>query len=268
MSQRTFRRRSLPSLADAIHRADITSRGVYAVVVESRRHMVRTREPGEGGAESYRWHPSSVRNLKPGTPGFLMPTRGTRMLFIPSGPDMWTTDVATQFLWTPGRWVSTSWSVGMRDEPYAVTITANRTYGVSFPCPQDIDVSQLAITITTAVAGSTIRLGIYESNQPGLATGSPVAETPPLSSATTGVRSSDVIESTTLRAGHLYVVSCVSTHAIGIQAFRPAGTHVPSTNFSPTPVLATYGDGSGGSWTAPVAGAIDLHPIIGIRRAT
>lgn len=132
--------------------------------------------------------------------------------------------------------------------PVSSEIAANRLYAVPFYVPQDAAFDVVGFTVTTAVAGATVRMGLYGLGSPGLA-GSLIADFGTVDASAAGFRS--VTIATTLPRGLCWLVGAANVAGVWIDA-------VPST----TGTSAIFGHSvvSGSSPRAAFFRSTDLAP--------
>jgi hypothetical protein len=152
----------------------------------------------------------------------------TNNLFIQGTSDLvWVNPVFTNYLgFTPRPPGITEYQV-----PYAVcstagttlALTASRTYWIPFAVPRKVNITQLAINVTTASAG-THYVGIYASDYYWQPTGSPLVSAS-FDASATGVKTASV--SLTLQPGIYWFVwaagSAATVRAIALAACASLG---------------------------------------------
>lgn len=143
-------------------------------------------------------------------------------------------------------------------------LTAGRVYYYPFRCGQTITPSSVYLEITTAVAASNMRLGIY-ANSNGVPAGSPLWDSGDVATATTGNKTAS-ISNVTLVAGNWYWLAVHNSAAIAFQSFN-GGTHA-GIGFSSAGSATLYGcwieTKSYGALAAPGTLAFSATPTSGL----
>jgi hypothetical protein len=103
----------------------------------------------------------------------------------------------------------------------AVGSAANRIDFMPFIPARRIKLNELAIEVTTLIAGSQALLGIYSSNVNGLPDARIVGSPAPLDCGSLGVKSS-VIPETVLNAGQLYWLAILTSSTQSVRAIGGA----------------------------------------------
>jgi hypothetical protein len=106
----------------------------------------------------------------------------------------------------------------------AVGSIANRMDFMPFIPARRITVNELAIEVTTLIAGSQALLAIYDSNVNGLPTNLIVGSAAALDCSTIGVKSS-VIPETPMNAGQLYWLAILTSSTQSVRAIGGAACH-------------------------------------------
>lgn len=113
----------------------------------------------------------------------------------------------------------------------------NRFEAVPFIPARDLTINQLALEVTTLVAASLFRLGLYADNG-SAAPGSLLVGTAELSSASTGYKD-EVITSRTLSAGELYWLVVLSSSTQTYRGVALAGAYAFGAPGSGTALFTT-----------------------------
>lgn len=132
------------------------------------------------------------------------------------------------------------WSEGLTP----AAMTQNLLYASPFTCPVDASFDTFGITVTTAVASSTIRMGVYVAGSDGYPS-TLVQDMGTVDSSATGFRSFNPI-SLDLDAGAYWIAGACSHAGVSVDAINALsspgvtaylGISSPS---SPVPVLSLY----------------------------
>lgn len=150
--------------------------------------------------------------------------------------------------------------------PVSTAITANRLYAVPFYVPQDAAFNVVALTVTTAVAGATVRMGIYGLNASGLAE-SLIAEFGTIDATVAGFRSLPV--TITLARGLYWLAGAVNVAGVSIDLVTAvAGTtallgHSTTSGSNPRASFHRSNDLASGFTSLPATfGVLITDPVI------
>ncbi len=103
------------------------------------------------------------------------------------------------------------------ETPTALTLNANRLYATVLYVAQPATFNQAGIEVTTAIAGATIRLGVYQANTNGTPNAL-VADLGTIDASTTGFRPTPAISLTLARG--LYWLSGAPSAAVAVKALN------------------------------------------------
>lgn len=136
--------------------------------------------------------------------------------------------------------------------------SANRCYYMPFLLEFGVEITGLVVNVTTAVASSNFRIGLYWLASNG-APGAKWLETADLSGATTGIKGTGSITRIFAPPGWYYAAIAAKAAAISVDGNRMEGI---STPLGHSTVSATYAQGyetlSGGWTDLPTAAATSL----------
>lgn len=243
---------SLPALRERLDELESGTTGIMAHVTHTSSGTVRVVRSGQS-IPDYRWYPTTARNPPIGTPGVLIPLRGNQFLFVPAGGAMMPITMwGGVSRWLAGRYLGPGQVFGLQAFPSPGTqaLTANRTYGVPFLSPQEVIVDQISFYVGTAVASSNVIVGLYAGSSNGWADTTLLCQSANVATDTTGNKYATIPE-TQLRAGHLYWLALVPSHAISIYMFAPALGWISYNAHTHAQPFAGYRDGGSFALAAP-----------------
>lgn len=154
--------------------------------------------------------------------------------------------------------------------------TQNQMYAIPLQIPKDLKISTAAVHVTTAVAATTIRLGIYADGGSG-APSTLLADFGTVSSATTGAKASAALGSSVqLRSGLVWAVMVLQGGTgVAVRAQKhplaiPAGDETVTLSGATTMWVdsTTISGALPGTFTVPSGPSGAVAPALALRRST
>lgn len=118
-----------------------------------------------------------------------------------------------------------------------IALTANRLYAIPYIAVRDITIDRLAICVTTADSGKSVRMGVHHDDGTNLYPGSLIKDAGTASVGTTGVKAVIISPALALSKG-LWFLTLVSD---GAPSLRDARLGMSPLGIRSTDFAATYG---------------------------